>query len=64
MLRQLQTILLGMCTVVLLNDCRTIVLPKSTSGTGSTQPQRDDNLALGNPSEASVSDPNNYLMVK
>lgn len=43
--------------------CLPAKIPKST-GIGSTLPTRDDNLALGNPSDASVSDPDNYLMVK
>ncbi len=64
MLRQLQTILLVVSTVVLLNDCRPALIPKPSGTTGSTQPTRDDNLTLGNPSGASTSDPNNYLMVK
>lgn len=34
------------------------------STTNNTQPTRDDNLAMGNPSGASVGDPNNYLMIK
>ncbi|GAA4403223.1 DNA/RNA non-specific endonuclease [Nibrella viscosa] len=38
--------------------------PSTSTGTSSTQPTRDDNLALGNPSRASTSDPDNYLMVK
>jgi endonuclease G len=44
--------------------CRTsIPQPRSTTF-NNTQPTRDDNLALGNPSGASMGDPDNYLMVK
>ena len=44
--------------------CRTS-LPQPNGGTiNNTQPTRDDNLALGNPSGASVGDDSNYLIVK
>lgn len=36
----------------------------SGTGTINTQPTRDDNLAMGNPSRASTSDPDNFLMIK
>ncbi|QHV98839.1 DNA/RNA non-specific endonuclease [Spirosoma endbachense] len=60
---QLKSILIGLSLITLLNGCLPTATPKST-GQGSTEPTRDDNLALGNPSEASISDPNNYLLVK
>lgn len=65
-LNQLKTIVLAFSLGILLNGCLPTRIPKSTSpsSSGSTEPTRDDNLALGNPSGASVSDPNNYLMVK
>lgn len=53
-------------TVFLLisQGCRmSIPQPRSTT-VNNTQPTRDDNLAFGNPSGASMSDPDNYLMVK
>ena len=58
----LKTILLTVSLGVLLNGCRT-VRPSSTTGTATTL-SRTDNLALGNPSGASVSDPNNYLITR
>ena len=65
-LNQLKTIVLAFGLGVLLNGCLPTRIPKSNSpsSSGSTEPTRDDNLALGNPSGASISDPNNYLMVK
>ncbi|GAB3737043.1 DNA/RNA non-specific endonuclease [Spirosoma lituiforme] len=65
-LNQLKTIVLAFSLGILLNGCLPTRIPKSTSpsSSGSTEPTRDDNLALGNPSGASVSYPNNYLMVK
>lgn len=60
---QLKSILIGLSLITCLNGCLPSAAPKST-GRGSTEPTRDDNLALGNPSGASVSDPNNYLLVK
>ncbi len=60
---QLKTILVVVCLGAVLNGCLSNKSPKST-GNGSTKPTRDDNLALGNPSEASNNDPNNYLLVK
>ena len=62
-LLQLKTILLGIGLSIFLDGCLPAITPKST-GSGSTQPTRDDNLALGNPSGASTSNPNNYLLVK
>lgn len=50
-----------------LNGCLSVRPRPSTPGNvpvGSTEPTRDDNLALGNPSRASAGDPNNYLLVK
>jgi endonuclease G, mitochondrial len=46
-------------------SCR-ISLPQPGGNTtvNNTQPTRDDNLALGNPSGASAGDPNNYLISK
>ncbi|GAB2585908.1 DNA/RNA non-specific endonuclease [Spirosoma areae] len=62
-LPQLKTIIFSVALGALLSGClRTI--PPQTTGSGSTTPTRDDNLALGNPSGASSNDPNNYLMVK
>jgi endonuclease G len=58
-----KTILLGISLGVLLNGCLPASIPKST-GNGSTEPTRDDNLTLGNPSGASTGNPNNYLLVK
>lgn len=44
--------------------CR-MSIPQPKGGTvNNTQPTRDDNLALGNPSGASVGDDSNYLLVK
>ncbi len=62
-LHPFKTILVSAGLALLLNGCLPASIPKST-GSGSTQPTRDDNLALGNPSGASTSDPNNYLLVK
>ncbi|MFD2571649.1 DNA/RNA non-specific endonuclease [Spirosoma soli] len=62
-LRQLKSILFLISFGVLLTDCVSVKSPKP-AGTGSTEPTRDDNLALGNPSGASVSDPDNYLLTK
>ncbi|WP_460940537.1 DNA/RNA non-specific endonuclease [Spirosoma humi] len=63
---QLKTIVLAVGLGIFLNGCLPARIPKSTvpAGSGSTEPSRDDNLALGNPSAASVDNPNNYLMVK
>ena len=60
---QLKTILFGIGLSIFLNGCLPAITPKST-GNNSTQPTRDDNLALGNPSGASTDNPNNYLLVK
>lgn len=38
--------------------------PRTPTRNNSTEPIRDDNLAMGNPSGASVNDPSNYLMIK
>lgn len=62
-LHPFKTILVSLGLGILLNGCLPASIPKST-GNGSTQPTRDDNLALGNPSGASTSNPNNYLLVK
>ena len=44
--------------------CR-MSIPQPRAGTiNNTQPTRDDNLALGNPSGASVGDDSNYLIMK
>lgn len=44
--------------------CR-IAIPQPNQGTiNNTKPTRDDNLALGNPSGASVGDDSNYLIMK
>src|SRR5919199_4079890 len=63
MLHRIKTIAFCIGLGVLLNNCSPITTPK-TVGTGSTEPTRDDNLALGNPSGASTADPNNYLLAK
>lgn len=65
-LNQLKTIVLAVGLGIFLNGCLPARIPKSTSptGSGSTEPTRDDNMALGNPNAASVDNPNNYLMVK
>ncbi|GAB3896528.1 DNA/RNA non-specific endonuclease [Spirosoma agri] len=60
---QFKSILIGLSLISLLTGCIPNATPKST-GRGSTEPSRDDNLALGNPSGASVSDPENYLLTK
>ena len=39
-------------------------VPSRPSSTNSTEPTRDEQLALGNPSGANNSDPDNYLIVK
>lgn len=38
--------------------------PRTSTPANNTQPTRDDNLAMGNPSGASINEPSNYLMVK
>lgn len=52
---------------LLIAGCRTNYVPvgrQPEQPTPQTLPGRDDNLALGNPSGASVSTPDNYLLVK
>lgn len=63
-LNQLKTIVLVASLGALLHSCLPASIPKSTTGSSSTAPSRDDNLALGNPSKASTNDPNNFLLVK
>ncbi len=41
-----------------------IITSTGNSATNSTTPTRDDNLAMGNPSNADAKDENNYLMIK
>ncbi|WP_240163728.1 DNA/RNA non-specific endonuclease [Spirosoma taeanense] len=62
MIHQLKTLVYLAGLSVLLNGCLRPVTPRTS--TGSTQPTRDDNLALGNPSRATLNDPDNYLMAK
>lgn len=52
---------------VLLIGCRITTprpAPPTSGGPSSVTPGRDNNLALGNPSRASASDPDNYLLEK
>lgn len=59
---QLKTILLSLSLGLLLNGCIG-VRPIPPGGNSSTL-NRASNLALGNPSGASVSDPTNYLLIR
>lgn len=59
----LKSILVGLSFLTLLSGCLRTATPSST-GRGSTEPTRDDNLALGNPSGASTNSPDNYLLTK
>jgi endonuclease G len=60
--RSLQTIVFSVGLSLLLAGCFRGSTPKPSAN--STQPTRDDNIAMGNPSGASVNDPNNYLLTK
>ncbi|GAB3541327.1 DNA/RNA non-specific endonuclease [Spirosoma fluminis] len=60
---RIKTIAFSVSIGLLIQSCSPVATPK-TAGTGSTEPTRDDNLALGNPSGASVGDPANYLLTK
>lgn len=60
---QIKSIIVGLSLLTLLNGCLRSTTPSSTNR-GSTEPTRDDNLALGNPSGASTNDPDNYLLTK
>lgn len=51
--------LLPIGLILILNSCITLISPQK-----STNPTRDNNMALGNPSDANASDDNNYLMTK
>ncbi|HLL95620.1 MAG TPA: DNA/RNA non-specific endonuclease [Spirosoma sp.] len=53
------TCLLGL--TLWLGSCKTIAPPRVT---GTTPLSRTDNLALGNPSRAATTDPNNYLITR
>ena len=57
---QLRTIVFALSLGLLLNGCRTVRPTSPVTG----NLNRIDNLAFGNPSAASVSDPNNYLMTR
>ncbi|GAB3490794.1 DNA/RNA non-specific endonuclease [Spirosoma knui] len=59
----IKTIAFSVGIGLLIQTCTPVATPK-TASTGSTEPTRDDNLTLGNPSRASVSDPANYLLTK
>ncbi len=62
MRHQLKTILLSVSLGLVLNACISV----RPTGTGGKSPNlsRPDNLALGNPSGASASDPDNYLITR
>ncbi|QKZ12322.1 DNA/RNA non-specific endonuclease [Spirosoma sp. KUDC1026] len=60
--RPLPTIVFSVVLSLLLSGCFRGSTPKPSAN--STQPTRDDHLALGNPSGASLSDPENYLLTK
>ncbi len=60
--QQLKTILLAVSLLLTLDACRTI--PIAGSKTVAVDMPRADNMALGNPSNASASTPDNYLLVK
>ncbi|GAB3972765.1 DNA/RNA non-specific endonuclease [Spirosoma terrae] len=60
---QIKSIIVGLSLLTLLNGCLRSTTPSSTNR-GSTEPTRDENLALGNPSGASTSNPDNYLLTK
>jgi endonuclease G len=60
---QIKSIIVGFSLLTLLNGCLRSTTPSSTNR-GSTEPTRDENLALGNPSGASTSNPDNYLLTK
>lgn len=59
---QLKTIGLFVSLGILLNGCLTVRPSSPTTGNSATPFSRTDNLALGNPSRASTSDPDNYLI--
>ena len=53
--------LLSMVLALVLSDCKQSDLPPTP---GSSIPTRDNNMALGNASDASTTDVNNYLLDK
>lgn len=59
---QLKTILLAISLGLALGGCRTVRTIPPVTGTSTLN--RADNLALGNPSGASVSNPDNYLLTR
>ncbi|GAB2516530.1 DNA/RNA non-specific endonuclease [Spirosoma aerophilum] len=59
----LKTLTLTLSLGILLNGCLTVRPSLPTSNTSSPL-SRTDNLALGNPSKASVSEPDNYLITR
>ena len=61
---QLKTIALTVLLGIWLAGCKTVRPPVILGSVPASVLMRADNLALGNPSGASVSDPNNYLMSK
>jgi len=62
MRQQLKTITLAAVLLLAFDACRTI--PIAASRTVAIDMPRADNMALGNPSNASASTPDNYLLVK
>ncbi|GAB3945589.1 DNA/RNA non-specific endonuclease [Spirosoma harenae] len=59
---QLKILVLGIGLMALISSCATVRPTSPTTGTSSSQLNRSDNMALGNPSGASISDPDNYLL--
>jgi endonuclease G len=59
----LKTLTLTLSLGILLNGCLT-VRPSAPSTNTSSALSRTDNLTLGNPSKASVSEPDNYLITR
>lgn len=62
MRQQIKTIAITVGLLLTLNACRTV--PVAASRTVAMDMPRADNLALGNPSNASVRTPDNYLLIK
>ncbi len=61
---QLKSIAFAFSLGVLLQGCLSVRPSPPASGSQTIQLSRADNLALGNPSRASASDPNNYLITR
>ncbi|WP_240625436.1 DNA/RNA non-specific endonuclease [Spirosoma pollinicola] len=61
---QLKSIVFAIGLGMLLNGCLSVRPSSPTSGSQTSLLSRTDNLALGNPSQASTSNPENYLITR